>query len=128
MINSILIVNSKPPVSLLACHQKNKKVRIFHYLAISTDSRKAMTFRKGGNMKNIIICLDGTWNKPDEREHKDNNETNVRNLCEILDKENPSAQVVYYDEGVGAHWYDRIRGGISGRGLAKNIREAYYEV
>lgn len=33
-----------------------------------------------------------------------------------------------YDEGVGSHWYDRIRGGVSGRGLGKNIREAYYEV
>lgn len=79
-------------------------------------------------MKNIIICLDGTWNKPDERKHEENEETNVRNLWELLEKEKPNEQVVYYDEGVGTHWYDRIRGGVSGRGLSKNIREAYYEI
>ncbi len=79
-------------------------------------------------MKNIVICLDGTWNKPDEEIHEESEDTNVRNLWEILDKSNPKRQVVYYDEGVGAHWYDRIRGGISGRGLAKNIREAYFEI
>lgn len=78
--------------------------------------------------KNIIICLDGTWNKPDEERHDESEETNVRNLWELLDKNQPDEQVVYYDEGVGAHWYDRIRGGISGRGLSKNIREAYFEL
>lgn len=78
--------------------------------------------------KNIIICLDGTWNKPDEEAHEENQETNVRNLWELLEKDEPLKQIVYYDTGVGSHWYDRIRGGISGRGLSKNIREAYYEV
>jgi len=78
--------------------------------------------------KNIILCLDGTWNKPDEDGHEENEETNVRNLWEILDKAQPSRQVVYYDEGVGSHWYSRIIGGISGLGLAKNIREAYFEL
>ena len=81
-------------------------------------------------MKKIIVCLDGTWNKPDEdgESHQESEETNVRNLWEILDKTQPDKQFVYYDEGVGAHWYDRIRGGVSGRGLAKNIREAYFEI
>lgn len=79
-------------------------------------------------MKNIIICLDGTWNKPDEVQHEESKDTNIRNLWEILDKKHPKKQVVFYDEGVGAHWYDRIRGGVSGRGLSKNIREAYFEV
>ncbi|MDM8515402.1 DUF2235 domain-containing protein [Desulfobacterales bacterium HSG16] len=79
-------------------------------------------------MKNIVICLDGTWNKPDEEKHEESEETNVRNLWEILDKNDRNKQVVYYDQGVGSHWYDRIRGGISGRGLSKNIKEAYFEV
>ena len=78
--------------------------------------------------KNIIICLDGTWDKPDEKPHEENEETNVRNLYELLEKDEPHKQVVYYDTGVGSHWYDRIRGGVSGRGLSKNIREAYYEI
>ena len=78
--------------------------------------------------KNIIICLDGTWNKPDEEPHEESEETNVRNLWDMLEKNQLDKQVVYYDEGVGAHWYDRIRGGVSGRGLAKNIREAYFKL
>ena len=78
--------------------------------------------------KNIVLCLDGTWNKPDEKQHSESEETNVRNLWEILDKSDESSQLVYYDEGVGSHWYDRIRGGISGRGLSKNIMEAYCKI
>ncbi len=78
--------------------------------------------------KKIVICLDGTWNKLDEEKHEESEETNVRNLWGILDKSNPSNQIVYYDQGVGSHWYDRIRGGVSGRGLEKNIREAYFEL
>jgi len=78
--------------------------------------------------KNIILCIDGTWNKPDEEPHKENEETNVRNLWELLEKNKPDEQVVYYDEGVGAHWYDQILGGISGKGLSKNIRQAYFEL
>ncbi|PKH04782.1 DUF2235 domain-containing protein [Moritella sp. Urea-trap-13] len=78
--------------------------------------------------KNIILCLDGTWNKPDEDAHAENEETNVRNLWEILDKTQPKRQVVYYDEGVGSQWYNSIIGGISGWGLAQNIREAYFEL
>lgn len=77
--------------------------------------------------KNIVICLDGTWNKPDEPGQEVSTETNVKNLYDICLKGDDS-QSVYYDQGVGSHWYDRIRGGISGRGLSKNIREAYYEV
>lgn len=78
--------------------------------------------------KNIILCLDGTWNKPDENGHAENEETNVRNLWEILDKTQPQLQVVYYDCGVGTQWYSSIIGGISGWGLSQNIREAYFEL
>lgn len=77
--------------------------------------------------KNVVICLDGTWNKPDEPGAEVSRETNVRNLWEMCVNDG-ARQVTYYDEGVGSHWYDRIRGGISGRGLSKNVREAYAEL
>ena len=77
--------------------------------------------------KNIVICLDGTWNKPDEPDADVSTETNVKNLYDMCINDGKN-QVTYYDQGVGSHWYDRIRGGISGRGLSKNIREAYYEI
>lgn len=34
-------------------------------------------------------------------------------------------QLNYYDAGVGTHWYDRVRGGVVGQGIEKNIRHAY---
>jgi uncharacterized protein (DUF2235 family) len=77
--------------------------------------------------KNIIICLDGTWNKPDEPDAEIEKDTNVRNLYELCVSDSTN-QIAYYDEGVGSHWYDKIRGGVSGHGLSKNIREAYYEI
>ncbi len=77
--------------------------------------------------KNIVIFMDGTWNKPDEPDDDVSTETNVKNLYDMCINDAKS-QVTYYDQGVGSHWYDRIRGGISGRGLSKNIREAYFEI
>ena len=77
--------------------------------------------------KNIVICLDGTWNRPDRPEDDVSCETNVKNLFDICVNDK-STQVTYYDQGVGSHWYNKIRGGISGRGLSKNIHEAYFEV
>jgi uncharacterized protein (DUF2235 family) len=35
------------------------------------------------------------------------------------------AQAKWYDEGVGAHWYDRFIGGAIGAGLDQNIRQGY---
>ena len=74
--------------------------------------------------KNIIICLDGTWNKPDEKDTATSSETNVKILYDLWvnDKE---TQVTYYDTGVGTKWYDKKIGGIFGVGLSKNIKEAY---
>lgn len=34
-------------------------------------------------------------------------------------------QVIYYDEGVGTAWYDKVVGGGLGWGLIENVREAY---
>lgn len=44
--------------------------------------------------KNIIICLDGTWNDP-----TDNHPTNVHVLSEALEKNN--SQQVFYYPGIG---------------------------
>lgn len=73
-------------------------------------------------MKNIILCFDGTWNKPDYSGN-DGESTNVYLLSELLSKSDK--QLVYYDEGVGCEWYDRIIGGVSGAGLSDNIKQAY---
>lgn len=71
-------------------------------------------------MKRLAVFLDGTWNKPDDN-------TNVWRLRSMMARtdESGNAQLAYYDTGVGTRWYDRFRGGLTGRGLSRNIREAY---
>jgi uncharacterized protein (DUF2235 family) len=73
--------------------------------------------------RRLVLCLDGTWNTL--KDH-----TNVSRLHAFvpnLPDGSPGGQVQmkYYDEGVGTNAYDRIRGGMFGLGLAKNIRQAY---
>lgn len=71
--------------------------------------------------KNIVICLDGTWNDKDDP----NAVSNVALLHEMCVNDAIN-QVAYYDEGVGNDgWYDRKLGGVHGVGLSENIREAY---
>ena len=80
-------------------------------------------------MKRIVICFDGTWNKPAEESLAANQrvETNVCRFHEsIRDRDDRGVvQVKWYDEGVGAHWYDRYIGGAIGAGLEVNIAEGY---
>lgn len=75
--------------------------------------------------KRIIICADGTWNKPEENLRKDF-PTNVLKLARaikpIASDNNP--QQVFYDWGVGSY-HDQIIGGATGRGLHKNIMDDY---
>ena len=69
--------------------------------------------------RNLVMCLDGTWNKADAP-----HPTNVlltRDAAQAADAD----QLVYYDPGVGTGRWDRVRGGVLGMGLAKNVEEAY---
>lgn len=71
-------------------------------------------------MKRLILCLDGTWNKADGSHPF----TNVVKIRDAVDRS--GSQRVYYDEGVGtANTIDRFIGGAIGRGLARNVRQAY---
>jgi len=71
--------------------------------------------------KNIVICLDGTWNDKDDGDHL----SNVA-LIHEMSEHDPNAQLAYYDKGVGTDgWYDKKLGGVHGSGLSDNIREAY---
>jgi len=75
-------------------------------------------------MKRLIVCLDGTWNKPDQEEEI----TNVVKIMRALKPgdDNGVAQIAFYDMGVGTGGpIDRIRGGALGRGLEDNIKDGY---
>jgi uncharacterized protein (DUF2235 family) len=81
--------------------------------------------------KKIVICLDGTGNQMKARGH-----TNVATLYEMLDLSDPSAQLGYYDPGVGTmsaanargaldRWFSRVSGLAFGSGMKTNLAEAY---
>ncbi|MGH7928793.1 MAG: DUF2235 domain-containing protein [Candidatus Binatia bacterium] len=80
-------------------------------------------------MKRIVLCFDGTWNKPADENLPANQqvETNVCRFFRSVEKtaSGGAQQVSWYDEGVGSKWYDRYIGGAIGVGLEKNILDGY---
>ncbi len=76
-------------------------------------------------MKRIIMCADGTWNRPEEDLSKDF-PTNVLKIARAI---SPMArdsvpQVVFYDWGLGSY-HDNVTGGAFGAGIDKNIADHY---
>ena len=80
-------------------------------------------------MRNLVICLDGTWNTPDQRDRDRQIPSNVVKIARAVATKTAaqqSTQVVYYDTGVGtAGFLDRLIGGVTGHGISENIRTAY---
>jgi T6SS, Phospholipase effector Tle1-like, catalytic domain len=77
-------------------------------------------------VKRLVVCCDGTWNKPDSQ-----NITNVEKFARTVQGD-PGAtggdhQLVYYISGVGAGSYaaDRLLGGAFGFGLFHNVIACY---
>ncbi len=74
-----------------------------------------------GTRKRLVVCCDGTWNSP-EQQHVTNV---VRTARAVRPTDNAGVhQVVFYDWGIGSHG-NRIRGGMLGKGIDKNIQDAY---
>ena len=75
--------------------------------------------------KRIVICADGTWNRPEKNLKKDF-PTNVLKLARAIKPvgKDTIPQQVFYDWGVGSY-YDSVIGGATGRGLNKNIMDDY---
>jgi hypothetical protein len=68
-------------------------------------------------MKRVAIFLDGTWNTL-------NNNTNVWRLKSLCAPDEPG-QLVYYSQGVGTRFGEKVRGGVEGYGLDNEIIDAY---
>jgi uncharacterized protein (DUF2235 family) len=71
--------------------------------------------------KRIVICADGTWNRPEKNLNKDF-PTSVLRLARALDP--MRGQQVFYDWGVGSY-YDPVAGGVTGLGIEKNVMDGY---
>lgn len=83
-------------------------------------------------MKNIVICCDGTWNTPDEKDHGVPVPTNVVRLFNALADADAQGtrQHRYYHPGVGTDgaWWNKLVDGGTGRGLDRNIMSGYREL
>ncbi len=67
----------------------------------------------------LIILYDGTWNDPQDG-------TNVYRLYRsIKDRDGDVLQRLFYDPGVGTSQLTRLRGGLFGYGLSRNLQEGY---
>jgi uncharacterized protein (DUF2235 family) len=77
----------------------------------------------------LIVCFDGTWNRPDNNPDLTARiETNVCRLYESIKSgklPEGDVQQKWYDSGVGTNWYHRIAGGAFGIGLDEKIRDGY---
>jgi hypothetical protein len=73
--------------------------------------------------RNIILCLDGTWNKPGQKDQGVETKTNVLKLYEAL-AVRPD-QFRDYFPGVGTDPHEKVRGGAFGWGLFDQIKDAY---
>ena len=71
--------------------------------------------------KRLVICADGTWNDPEDKYP-----TNVLRVARAIRPEDDDGvqQVVFYDWGIGSY-YAKVRGGVSGLGLMKNVQDCY---
>ena len=80
-------------------------------------------------MKRIVLCFDGTWNKPADEslQAAQQIETNVSRFFKSVADKGPDGtkQMKWYDEGIGTHWYDQFIAGAIGTGLELNIVQGY---
>ena len=78
-------------------------------------------------MKRLVVCCDGTWNRPDQISGGKICSTNVAKIAQAIASRDAKGvlQHVYYHRGVGTNWWDHLRGGAFGVGLSENIRDAY---
>ena len=80
-------------------------------------------------MRRLIVCADGTWNKPDQKDRGKRKPSNVVKIARAIHPvaKDGVTQVVFYEEGIGTHWgvADKYVGGGTGLGLSKNVLDCY---
>ena len=74
--------------------------------------------------KRLVVCCDGTWNRPDQ---PGGSPTNVSKLALGLARADAegAGQLLFYQRGVGTRRFERLRGGAFGFGLSRNVQDCY---
>jgi len=78
-------------------------------------------------MKRLVVCCDGTWNRPDQTKQGVAAPTNVAKISLALADEDAdgNSQVLHYEAGVGTRRGERFLGGAFGVGLSRNVQDCY---
>ncbi len=78
-------------------------------------------------MKRLIVCCDGTWNRPDQIDRGVAAPTNVAKIALALADEDDAGnpQLLHYESGVGTRRHERLLGGAFGVGLSRNVQDCY---
>jgi uncharacterized protein (DUF2235 family) len=78
-------------------------------------------------MKHLIVCCDGTWNRPDQIDRGVAAPTNVAKLALALADTDAAGnrQLLHYQAGVGTRRWEQLTGGGLGVGLSRNVIECY---
>ena len=113
-------------------------------LAAQPSALPASSSERVVKHRNLVLCLDGTWNGTYDLSRRDDGSgvvkpTNVLKLCRSVvpwDPVSQTEQIAYYDIGVGAlshypgsanhllYLADRVLGGAWGAGFEGNIEDA----
>jgi uncharacterized protein (DUF2235 family) len=76
--------------------------------------------------KRLVLCCDGTWNRPDQQRDGRPCPTNVTKIALAVAREGDGAeQRVFYQPGVGTAPRERLRGGALGWGLSRGVQDVY---
>ena len=77
--------------------------------------------------KRLVLCCDGTWNRPDQECDGAPCPSNVVKMALAVagGSQLDTEQRVYYQRGVGTNWDERIRGGVFGWGLSRGVKNVY---
>lgn len=79
--------------------------------------------------RNMVICFDGTWNTPVQKDRGRVVPTNVVKMARaVVDTDKSRQPPAYYDQGVGTGKLDKVTGGGLGIGLSENILQAYRHI
>ncbi len=73
--------------------------------------------------RSLVLCMDGTWNKPGQKDQGVETKTNVLKLHEAL-ADRPD-QIRKYFPGVGTDPGEKVSGGAFGWGLFDQIKDGY---